>query len=290
MRKALVAMFFAASLWAQPPVVEGTATNLASLRYVEIATGSGAAYGPGKRLTVHYTGWLTDGKKFDSSVDRKEPFEFVQGRRQVITGWDVGFEGMRVGGKRRLFVPYQLAYGEAGSGPIPPKAELIFDVELVDVTEAKALPPAIDVLVPLAAVEQRLISLAKAIPAETYSWKPAPQARTVGEVIAHANRALQAFADGITESSKVAGLGEISGQSKDEAVQMLGVKFAVIRKEAAGARNGSLAGDAELEGTATTRRGLFAALNVSLSHDLGQLTAYAANLGIVLPWKPGPLD
>jgi peptidylprolyl isomerase len=290
MRKALVTVFFAVSLWAQPPVLEGTPASLASLRYVDISMGSGTAYGAGRRLTVHYTGWLTDGKKFDSSVDRKEPFEFVQGRRQVITGWDVGFEGMKVGGKRRLFVPYQFAYGEAGSGPIPPKAELIFDVELLDVTEAKALSPAIDVLVPLAALEQRLISLAKAIPAEKYEWKPAPDARSVGEVIAHTNRALQTFADAITETGKVAALGEISGEAKEAAVEMLGVKFAAIQKEAAGARNGSLAADAELDGTATTRRGLFSALNVALAHDLGQLTAYAASLGIVLPWKPGSLD
>src|SRR6185503_16283711 len=103
------------------PAVEGSPVELASLRYIDIAQGAGAPAAAGKRFTVHYTGRLRDGTKFDSSVDRKEPFDFIQGRRQVIAGWDIGFEGMRVGGKRRLYVPYQLAYGEAGSGPIPSK-------------------------------------------------------------------------------------------------------------------------------------------------------------------------
>jgi peptidylprolyl isomerase len=90
---------------------------------------------------VHYTGWLTDGKKFDSSHDTmpngapRTPLAFPQGSRRVIAGWDLGFEGMRVGGRRRLFIPYQLGYGEAGRPPIPPKAELIFDVELMAVAD-----------------------------------------------------------------------------------------------------------------------------------------------------------
>ena len=92
----------------------------------------------GKVFSVHYTGWLLDGTKFDSSREKK-PLSFEQGKRKVIPGWDAGFEGMRVGGKRRLFIPYQLAYGEKGRGKIPPKAELIFDVELMDVQDP---PPA----------------------------------------------------------------------------------------------------------------------------------------------------
>jgi peptidylprolyl isomerase len=83
---------------------------------------------------VRYTGWLTDGTKFDSSNDHPgaEPIVFPYGARRVIPGWDTGFEGMRVGGKRRLYVPYQLAYGDSGHPPvIPSKANLIFDVELV---------------------------------------------------------------------------------------------------------------------------------------------------------------
>jgi peptidylprolyl isomerase len=88
---------------------------------------------------VHYTGWTADGKKFDSSLDHNEPITFQQGKHRVIVGWDTGFEGMRVGGKRRLFIPYQLAYGEKGRGPIPPKSELIFDIELLNVRDT---PPA----------------------------------------------------------------------------------------------------------------------------------------------------
>ncbi len=121
------------------PRVKGEPRTQYAMRYLDIAVGTGLPAEPGKQFVVHYTGWLRDGTKFDSSRDRDTPFSFVQGRRAVIAGWDTGFEGMRVGGRRRLFVPYQLAYGEKGRSPIPPKAALIFDVELLDVKEA---PPA----------------------------------------------------------------------------------------------------------------------------------------------------
>ncbi len=103
-----------------------------SLVYVDTVIGTGALAQPGKFYTVHYTGYLTDGTKFDSSVDRGEPITFPYGKHRVIQGWDTAFEGMRIGGKRRLFIPYQLGYGEAGRPPvIPAKAELIFDVEFI---------------------------------------------------------------------------------------------------------------------------------------------------------------
>jgi len=117
------------------------------LRYQDFQIGTGPVAEPLKLYKVKYTGWLAaDGKKFDSSDDHpnKEPIQFRQGRGRVIPGWDQGFEGMRIGGKRRLFIPYQLAYGAGGRPPvIPAKADLIFDVELVDITEmpAQAAPP-----------------------------------------------------------------------------------------------------------------------------------------------------
>lgn len=131
---------------AQIPPVDGQPTDFIRMRYIDLKAGDGPAAQPTQKFTVHYTGWLTDGKKFDSSVDRKEPFIFIQGRRQVIAGWDAGFEGMKVGGKRRLFIPYQMAYGEKGRGEIPPKAELIFDVELLGVENVMPQPPAQDFL------------------------------------------------------------------------------------------------------------------------------------------------
>ena len=124
------------------PPVKGEMRTQYAMRYVDVAQGTGLPAEPGKQFTVHYTGWLRDGTKFDSSRDRGTPFTFVQGRRAVIAGWDTGFEGMRVGGRRRLFVPYQLAYGEKGRNTIPPKAELIFDVELLDVKDAPPPAPA----------------------------------------------------------------------------------------------------------------------------------------------------
>jgi peptidylprolyl isomerase len=116
-----------------PPVAAPVRTQYV-MRYQEVAAGTGAPAEPGRVFAVHYTGWLRDGTKFDSSRDRGEPIKFEQGKRRVIPGWDAGFEGMRVGGRRRFFIPYQLAYGEKGRPPrIPPRAELIFDVELVGV-------------------------------------------------------------------------------------------------------------------------------------------------------------
>ncbi|PWU11202.1 MAG: peptidylprolyl isomerase [Verrucomicrobia bacterium] len=104
------------------------------MKVEKINSGAGSAPKQGDTVTVHYTGWLTDGSKFDSSVDRNEPFSFVLGTGQVIQGWDEGVAGMRVGDKARLTIPPELAYGEQGyPGCIPPNATLIFEVELLSV-------------------------------------------------------------------------------------------------------------------------------------------------------------
>lgn len=120
---------------AGPTKVTGAPTKTASgLEYWDIKAGTGAVAQSGQHVKVHYTGWLTNGKKFDSSVGGK-PFEFMLGASQVIKGWDEGVAGMKVGGKRQLRIPPGLAYGAAGTGGglIPPNATLVFDVELIDV-------------------------------------------------------------------------------------------------------------------------------------------------------------
>lgn len=108
-------------------------TTVSGLQYIDLVVGKGRQAKLGDTATVHYTGWLADGKKFDSSVDRKEPFSFRVGAGQVIKGWDEGVGTMRVGGKRKLTIPPQLGYGARGAGKvIPPNATLTFDVELLE--------------------------------------------------------------------------------------------------------------------------------------------------------------
>jgi peptidylprolyl isomerase len=104
------------------------------LEYEDELVGTGDSPKTGQKVTVHYTGWLTNGKKFDSSSDRGQPFSFTIGRGQVIAGWDEGVAGMKVGGKRKLTIPPTLGYGAKGAGGIiPPGATLIFDVELLGI-------------------------------------------------------------------------------------------------------------------------------------------------------------
>ena len=107
---------------------------MANLQIDELAAGAGAQAASGQTVHVHYTGWLTDGKKFDSSHDRGRPFQFTLGQGQVIKGWDQGVLGMRPGGKRKLTIPPELGYGARGfPGAIPPNATLVFEVELVKI-------------------------------------------------------------------------------------------------------------------------------------------------------------
>ncbi len=113
-------------------------TAMENLKKEDVVVGTGAEAKSGDLLSVHYTGTLTDGTKFDSSVDRGQPFEFRVGTGQVIQGWDLGLVGMKVGGKRKLTIPPELAYGPAGAAPlIGPNATLMFDVELLAVNGAK---------------------------------------------------------------------------------------------------------------------------------------------------------
>ncbi|MGH9854983.1 MAG: FKBP-type peptidyl-prolyl cis-trans isomerase [Blastocatellia bacterium] len=108
-------------------------TTPSGLKYEDIIVGTGPSPQPGQEVTVHYTGTLEDGTKFDSSLDRDKPFQFPIGMGRVIKGWDEGVMTMKVGGKRKLVIPPQLGYGARGVGPIPPNSTLVFEVELLGV-------------------------------------------------------------------------------------------------------------------------------------------------------------
>ncbi len=121
---------FAPSLGVDMAKMTKTPSGLA---YRDVKVGTGATAAAGNTVSVHYTGWLPDGTKFDSSRDRNQPFEFKLGAGQVIKGWDEGVAGMKIGGRRTLVIPPDLAYGPSGSDPIPPNATLVFDVELLGI-------------------------------------------------------------------------------------------------------------------------------------------------------------
>jgi FKBP-type peptidyl-prolyl cis-trans isomerase FkpA len=129
----LVAVTVAAPTGGPTTVTGKPKTTASGVQYWDIAPGAGATAVSGKKVTVNYTGWLTSGKQFDTSIG-KRPFQFELGAGQVIQGWDDGVAGMKVGGKRQLRIPPNLGYGSQGaSGVIPPNATLIFDVELLAV-------------------------------------------------------------------------------------------------------------------------------------------------------------
>jgi FKBP-type peptidyl-prolyl cis-trans isomerase FkpA len=111
-----------------------TTKTPSGLTIEDLAVGEGAAAASGQSVTVHYTGWLTNGDKFDSSKDRNDPFVFRLGAGQVIRGWDEGVQGMQVGGRRKLTIPPELGYGTRGAGGvIPPNSTLVFEVELLGI-------------------------------------------------------------------------------------------------------------------------------------------------------------
>ncbi len=292
---ALFGQGFDPKMPAAVPQVTGSAIENLNMHYIDILKGSGAVAAPGKQYTVHYTGWLRDGTKFDSSIG-KDPLKFVQGRRQLIAGWEVGFEGMKAGGKRRLFIPYQLAYGEAGRGSIPPKAELIFDVELLDVSDVPDVLAAADILLAFSDSEQKVIALAKAVPEEKYSWRPAAGVRSFGEVFVHiasANQLLTRLAtaklsnDELKKAIEQQSAVEKQPVTKERILQMLAESFAAVRKTLEGERPATLARDADFFGTATTRRGVYVVLDVHIGEHLGQAIAYARMNGITPPWSAG---
>jgi len=292
---ALFGQAFDPKMPASVPQVSGPAVENLNMHYIDIVKGTGTPAAPGKQYTVHYTGWLRDGTKFDSSIG-KDPLKFVQGRRQLIAGWEVGFEGMRAGGKRRLFIPYQLAYGEAGRGSIPPKAELIFDVDLLEVNDVPDVPAAADILMTFDDVEKKVIALAKAVPEDKYAWRPAQGVRSFGEVFVHIASGNQFLARLATSKLSKDELNAVIQKqmefekqpaAKEQIVQMLTESFAAVRKMLNAERPATLAREADFFGTATTRRGIYVLLDEHIGEHLGQAIAYARMNGIVPPWSGG---
>jgi uncharacterized damage-inducible protein DinB len=283
-----VAQDFSPKMPSGVPEIGGTVEMRAPLRYIDVKTGDGAAAQPGQEYTVHYTGWLRDGTKFDSSVDRGEPFKFVQGRRMVISGWEMGFEGMKVGGKRRLFLPYQLAYGEKGRGKIPPKAELVFDVELLGVKDVTPPAPAADLLFTLEGIESQVMQLARAVPEEKYGWRPSQGVRSFKETFLHivnGNSLLQHIADdlkgeALNKEIEANAKAESEPLTKAQVIEKLTASFAEVRKTMTDVSAGSLQREIDFFGRKTTARGIYTILDTHVSEHLGQLIAYCRVNGI----------
>ena len=279
---------------AQIPEIAATPTDFIRMRYTEIAVGAGDAAKPGQEYTVHYTGWLTDGKKFDSSRDRHEPLKFIQGRRLVIAGWEAGFEGMKVGGKRRLLIPYQMAYGEQGRGAIPPKAELIFDVELLGVEDVQPGIAAQDLMNPFEDAAAKILSLAKALPEEKLDWRPAPGVRSFRELflhIAYGNNLLlwlatdnppaDLFNQRVLDQQKK----ELEQVSKEKAIGMMAESIEAVRKQLPTLRTAVLDREMKVFGKPSTMRGIYVLIDTHMAEHLGQFIGYSRMNGMVPPWS-----
>lgn len=132
---ALTAVFGDLAIADDKKTDEKVVTTKSGLKYVDLKVGDGAEAKDGSKVSVHYTGTLENGKKFDSSKDRDEPFDITIGKSRVIKGWTEGLQGMKVGGKRKLIIPADLAYGAGGTpdGAIPPNATIIFEIEMLSV-------------------------------------------------------------------------------------------------------------------------------------------------------------
>lgn len=290
-------LLLAASLLsAQIPDVAGSPRDFFRMRVIDVAEGTGSEAKPGQKFAVHYTGWLTDGKKFDSSRDRNEPLTFVQGRRHVIPGLDSALEGMKVGGKRRLYIPYQLAYGEKGQGPIPGKADLIFDVELVSAEDIPNLPAGQDLLLPFEDATMKIMMLAQAIPADKLDWRPTPGIRSVREVylhLAYDNQLLLEMADKdpkpeeFMAKAKEYASKEKAPATKEEALEKMAKTFQAIAERLKTVRAGQLNQERPVFGRPNTNRGVYVVIDNHVSEHLGQLITYARMLGIKPPWSQG---
>lgn len=282
------------------PEVSGPVMSVASVRYIEIKIGAGAPALSGKQYTVNYTGWLRNGKVFDSTYTRNQPFVFVQGRRMVIAGWELAFEGMKVGGKRRIFIPPQLAYGDRGStdGQVPPNSEMIQDIELMDVSDPPPTPPPApplaDLLLPLDRMAAEVIALANAVPEAKYNWRPAEGVRSFKEVFLHivygnrlmlgiatTNPAADVLQKQIQENAK----NESQPTTKERVIAMLTESFASLKKSMEEMRAQGLNREIDFFGTKTTRRGVLASLDSHIGEHLGQAIAYARMNGITPPWS-----
>lgn len=251
------------------PAVEGAVQESPKVHYIDIRAGSGRpAAGASQRYSLLYTGWLRDGKQFSAATDPKSPFVFIPGRRQVIAGFELGFDGMREGGKRRLFLPYQLAYGVHGNPPgVPPRAELIFDIELLSVEDVPDEVAAADLLLTWSNYEERILALAQAVPESKYDWRPAPGKHSFREL-------LQAIIAGNQRWLGIA----MSTQPK-EAVT-LAESFAAVRKAMEGTRGGTLIHEVRFSGKTSTQRGAFIAMEAQMAEYCGEAVVYAELMGL----------
>ena len=263
----LCAQSFDPRLPAPVPSVVGRVEESPKARYIEVRLGTGPLAGASQRYRLLYTGWLREGKQFSAVTDPANAFVFIPGRRQVIAGFELGFDGMRVGGKRRLFLPYQLAYGVRGNPPgVPPRAELIFDVELLSVEDVPDELAAADLLLTFSEYENKVLELAKTVSESKYDWRPAPGMRSFREI-------LEAIISGNQRLLAVA----VSAPAKEPAT--LAESFSTVRKAMESARGGTLIHEVQFSGKTTNQRAVFIAMEAQIAEHLGEAMVYARLMG-----------
>jgi hypothetical protein len=234
----------------------------------ETQVGAGAEAVADSVLTVNYEGRLADGTEFGSS--RNKPFSFMLGRRQVIAGWEAGFYGMRAGGRRRLLIPWQLGYGTTPVGIIPACSDLIFEVELLAVTELPRNSVANEVQEPFQRMRSALRTVAQKFPILMQDWRPSEGAESLREIVRGTTVRVNTLVDAM-RAEDVNPRSPVPGGTDVDVWESLEICMSTVEALMQATRIGLLNSNCTIQGELTTQRGVFVAIDVELAECLGAI-------------------